>query len=166
MEIKVQHTKHKINPNSANHSRNAVIALRRYIIKDITKGRSHNEIVQKIMEDGYGIGKGYGKSTAERYILDAKKVLKQNWQRDLPEFREKIASCYWDIVADARENGDRQAAIKALIEVGKLAGIYETRNVNLQHNGNITIDFGFDENTDTENDNEEMENEVEDERQI
>lgn len=119
--------------------------IKRLIIKDICFGVSRTDILQKLYEDGYGLGLVFTKNTAERNYRECMETIRKNWEADLPVLREKLAGNYWDIVTEARNNGDRMAAIKALDQIGKISGAIEQR-LSVNHSGNVIIDFGFDNN--------------------
>lgn len=107
-------------------------------------GANHSVLLSNLMEDVYGIGYNYSKSGAEKVIAYARKILKEDFQYELPHLKEKIMAQYYDVYTDAKESGQYQSAIKALENITKLVGLNEPDRKEITLN-NVVIDFAFEE---------------------
>lgn len=114
----------------------------RYVINDIIDGGVYSVIIEKLMNDEYGVGKKYVKGTAKQIIKCARERIKEDFAEQLPQIRENLTSMLMDLFTDAKQMGDRTNAIKAIQEIAKLTGAYEPTKVEAKVE-NIIIDFNL-----------------------
>ena len=111
------------------------------IIKCMAEGYTYREIEDMLQHDEMGLNFNYTPAMSRKMVHKAVDIIKKNCEEELPHLREKIINCYWDTYRNARESGDRGAAVKALNEVSKITGVYK-ESMDLNHQGYVTIDFG------------------------
>lgn len=147
--------------NNTKENQNKHDLLIRCICKDIAKGVNRRDIIQKGINDEYGVGQKYTYSTMGQYATEAKKIITDQWKEEMKGFRDQIKDMYLDTYNDAREHNDRIAAVQSLKELGKIAGCYDPETINLSVQGELVIDFGF-ESDDEEEEIDEDESQIQD----
>lgn len=130
------------NEKEIHHSRCRKEQAVRCVINDLLDGGMYSAIYIKLTEDKYGLDYKYSASSAQRIITDARKRMKEDYAEALPQFREQMTHMLLDIVTEAREQGDRGNAIRAIQEVCKISGVYEPekKEVTVKE---MTIDFNL-----------------------
>lgn len=121
---------------------------------DICNGCSRSDVVQKLMDGIYESSKGkkYCYSQAQNYWKAAMNRFEYDAQLSKEEIRDVLLGRYNSVYQDAIEMGDRNAAIRVLDSLSKIAGLFENNKPTtaVQINSNdkeVTINFGFnDEN--------------------
>lgn len=112
---------------------------------DLVNGLSNHEIRQKLQNDLYDEPTShFKKSWHYKIIAEAYKELSM----ELAENRDKQRVLFYNrllaLYNDSVEHNDRQVALGTLKEFAKFANLYEDVQ-KLEVKGNLTIDFGFDE---------------------
>lgn len=115
------------------------------VINDILEGGTYSVLLEKLQKDYYNIDKKYTKSNAESIVKEARAVIKKDFDDYVGNAKEQIWNKALDLYTECKEVGDRATALKALQYVAKLTGIEDIQKVDMNINGNIEIDFGFDE---------------------
>lgn len=123
-------------------------ALRRCAYDDIVKCVAYNDVLDKLMTDGYGVGTKVAQSTAAKIYADAKKMIRADFEAQKKELKETFLSNLMNIAKDAMEHNDRMNAVNAIKEAIKLTGASEPTK--LEMDSRITINFGFDDEEDEE----------------
>lgn len=111
---------------------------------DLCNGLTKYEILQKIYNDSYSLPTSHYKKSWRYKVIGAafdemKCELKENRDKQRELFYTRMTALY----NDALQHNDRPTALGALKELGKFAGVYEPDKIEVK--GNLTIDFGFDE---------------------
>lgn len=109
----------------------------------ICNGNTISNIIQDLTNDNYGIGKKYCLQSAYNIINKVKNIIKHDFEDYKPQLRANLFITLMDILGEAREEGDRANALKAIDYIAKLGGVYE-QNINLNDNKVIDINFNFD----------------------
>lgn len=128
---------------------------REYLLREIynllVNGATSSNIIDRLMNDYWNVGKKYTHKSCYNLLEDARKMIKEDFEEDRKTLKEQIYANYMDIYAEARESFDRMAAIKCMENLAKITGLNEPTKVEAKVDGSIVIDFGLD------NDNEETE---------
>lgn len=120
--------------------------LRKNIREKLLKGSSSIEIVNWMI-DTYG----YAKHTAETYLCDTRKELKEFFQKDKETFLEEFNAKYQYLYNQLVQNKQYAAAGKILDSQVKISGLLnEAATVQLDNNSKVTISFGFNNNNEEE----------------
>lgn len=130
--------------NNTSHSNFTRDMLVRLVYNDIVNGAVYSNLIDKIMTDGYNVGRTYGSTTAYLVVSTARKLVKKDWEEDRKTLKETLYATYMDMYAEARKAKDRYSAISCLKELAKLGGAYEPDKVDVSIDGDIEINFGFD----------------------
>lgn len=114
----------------------------RFVQNDILNGATYSVILNKLVDDAYGLGHNYSPTNGQKIITKARKILKEDYKELVPQMRETLTNICMDILTEARESGDRANAIKAVQEVAKITGAYqpEQREITVKE---LTIDFNL-----------------------
>lgn len=101
--------------------------------------------MSKLQEQLYeGQRQKYAWKTAEMYYYTAMHRLKEDRESDIEDLKAKLYSQYYQLYADAMQDGNTIVAKQVLDSIAKIF-VGDTKNVNL--NGKVdekvTIDFGF-----------------------
>lgn len=117
------------------------------IYVDALNGESRYHIKRKIMEGGYeGQTKGLSDRQAESYISAVKQRIKNDFADKHEDARNLLMGRFEAVYNDSQILGDHHAAIRALENIGKIIGAYNSENPTIQvntDNKGITINFGF-----------------------
>lgn len=108
------------------------------------EGATFSILLNNLMEDEYGIGYNYSRGGAEKVIAAARKILRDDFEKDLPHIKEKMIAQYYDIYTEAKNSSQFQSAIKALENVAKMIGLNAPEQKEITLN-NVVIDFAFEE---------------------
>jgi bifunctional pyridoxal-dependent enzyme with beta-cystathionase and maltose regulon repressor activities len=136
----------KIPISNSKHRKELLV---RYIINDILNGATRSVLVQKITEDAYNIDYKYSVAAADKYIREARDILKEDFDEMLPTLKQDMANRTLDVYTECRELGDRFNALKALESINKMFGLYEEKvkiDANVQNV--VEISFGLEESND------------------
>lgn len=116
------------------------------VVCDIVNGIQKSDIISKLEKQIYeGQRQPYKKKTAEMYYFTALKRIKSDKDEHIEDLKAKLYSQYYQLYADAMENGNTIAAKSVLDSIAKIF-VGDTKNVNLNGNLNekVSISFGFD----------------------
>ena len=99
------------------------------------------------MEGGYeGQTKGLSDRQAESYISAVKQRIKNDFEEKHEDARNLLMGRFEAVYNDSQLLGDHHAAIRALENIGKIIGAYNSEKPTIQvntDNKGITINFGF-----------------------
>jgi len=120
---------------------------------DILGGVSRNRAMEKLKKDKYDgfESSKYSRSTKYNLIEEAYIQCRPRLEADMQRQRELFIARYEDILEEARDARDRQNAINALKEMGKILGVYEPEKVDVTANVNVDISFGLEDETELQN---------------
>ena len=91
---------------------------------------------------------GYAKHTAESYLCDTRKLLRDYFQKDKEYFLEEFNSKYNFLYNKLVESQNYAAAGKILDSQIKISGLLnESATVQVDKDQKVTISFGFNNNT-------------------
>lgn len=123
----------------------------RYVINDIMQGATASVLKQKLMENQYGLDHHYSTQRATAIIAEARQRIIQDTKEMMPTLREDMLNRALDVYTECRELGDRMSALKALDQVNKLYGLYETvHTIKGEIQNTITISFGLEDEKEEE----------------
>lgn len=130
---------------------------KKLIIEDFIKGVPYMQIREKLQKVGYGDVKYGHTKTADQFVYNARKELKQSFQTEIKELFETQYYRLTNVYAKCLEEGDKLTAYQCLREINRLAGFTVTSpnpTVQLLVNGEkgnstneITISFNTDNET-------------------
>ena len=117
------------------------------IVCDILNGMSRYRVLLKLKRDQYEDFKSSEFSRSKQYDLvqEAYECCKIPLAEDRQKQRELFIARYEDILEECRDARDRQNAIAALKEMGKILGIYEPDKVDVTANVSVDISFGLED---------------------
>ena len=115
---------------------------------DILNGMSKYRVKLKLQRDQYEdfVTSKFSERKIYYLLEEAYSNCKIPLAEDRQKMRELFISRYEDILEEARDARDRQNAINALKEMGKILGIYEPEKVDVNANVNVDISFGLEDN--------------------
>lgn len=116
----------------------------RHVVNDIMMGATKSVIIQKLMEDEYGLSYNFSSSAASDILRLSRLRIKEDTQEMLPSLRDDMINRNLDVYSECRELGDRLGALKALDQISKICGIYENKVTLAAEVKVIEIDFGLD----------------------
>ena len=120
--------------------------LRKNIREKLLKGSSSIEIVNWMM-DIYG----YAKHTAEIYLCDTRKELKEFFQKDRETFLEEFNAKYEYLYNQLVQNKQYAAAGKILDSQVRITGLLnESASREVNKDQKVVISFGFNNKDDEE----------------
>lgn len=116
------------------------------LYNDICQGAMYSNMMDKLMNDGYGVNFNYSEATAKNLITDVRNIIKKDFAEAKPQIREQLLMQLYDTYTECREVGDRMSALNALKQISKLTGADEAEKFAVDCNlfGDINIEFGFD----------------------
>lgn len=121
------------------------------IYVDICNGASRSDVMQKLTDGLYEScnGKKYGIAQAQSYWTAAMSRFQYDAQLSTEEIRDLLLGRYNAVYQDAIDGGDRNAAIRVLDSLSKIAGLFDSKQpmTAVQINSNdkqVNINFGFD----------------------
>ena len=140
-------------------SQQTIETLKNKIREELAYGRAPYKIVDNVYNNIYNLNyeaRSFSKERCYKYIKEVEKVIKQEWQERNKVLREQQLERVETVYEQAMLRKDYKEANNALKEIDRITGLLEPTKAELSINGNITIDFGFD-NTDDDasDDNEE-----------
>ena len=127
--------------------------LTQFVKRDIRRGVAESVVRERIASDFYETGLKPNKGQVQKYLDQAYKMIKTDWDNNIGWMKEKLTASLYDIVDEARAKGDRTAAINALDKIAKMCGAYDAPQkveVKQETIGEIKIDFGLSKNNDDE----------------
>lgn len=117
--------------------------LQKTIREKLLKGSSSIDIVNWMIDEY-----GYAKHTAESYLCDTRKLLRDYFQKDKEYFLEEFNSKYNFLYNKLVESQNYAAAGKILDSQIKISGLLnESATVQVDKDQKVTISFGFNNNT-------------------
>lgn len=117
--------------------------LQKTIREKLLKGSSSIDIVNWMIDEY-----GYAKHTAESYLCDTRKLLRDYFQKDKEYFLEEFNSKYNFLYNKLVESQNYAAAGKIIDSQIKISGLLnESATVQVDKDQKITISFGFNNNT-------------------
>lgn len=117
--------------------------LQKTIREKLLKGYSSIDIVNWMIDEY-----GYAKHTAESYLCDTRKLLRDYFQKDKEYFLEEFNSKYNFLYNKLVESQNYAAAGKILDSQIKISGLLnESATVQVDKDQKVTISFGFNNNT-------------------
>lgn len=119
--------------------------LRNEVYNDILNGATYSVLINKIVNAEYEGCNGfkYTKKSAESIVGRVKQTIREDYKQDREELKERLSTMLFDVYTEAREMGDRQAALKAVEQIAKMTGVNEAQKMEVSQK--VTIDFGFDD---------------------
>lgn len=119
--------------------------LVQHIVCDILNGMSRYRVMLKLNRDQYEGFESSKFSRTKKYDLvkEAFEHCKIPLAEDRQKQRELFVARLEDILEEARDAHDRQNAIAAIKEIGKIIGIYEPEKVDVTADVNVEISFGL-----------------------
>lgn len=117
--------------------------LKHRIYNDLMIGGTYSNIVAKVRNDDYNVGYTLGKECAKNLVTKVRKTIREDYMEEREHLRETNIARLLDLYNEALKNGDRLTGLKTLQEMNKMVGIYEPQNLNLNLQGEVTIDFGL-----------------------
>ena len=132
-----------------------IYELKKEIYNDILNGAAYTVIINKIREGVYPSAEGtsYKENYAKKLIAEARKLMAEDFAEERQELKETLTIRLMDVYTEAREVGDRSAALKALEQMAKLTGVLEPTKIEGKFNSKVVIDFGFDNKDEEVEDN-------------
>ena len=137
------------------------IVLLRQIITDILRGYRYSQIIDKIKEDKYNMGKKCNEKKSKDLYNEAHAILINDMKEEANHLKDKMVSRAMDVYEEARGENDRVNALKALEMINKTFGLYEADRMRAEidvHKHKVVINFGL---GDQGNEAEEAEEETE-----
>ncbi|MBQ0089745.1 MAG: hypothetical protein KBT27_10500 [Prevotellaceae bacterium] len=125
--------------------KNATEQLKKEVYNDILRGNTQSNLVNKITTDYYNVGLKYSVHTAKDLISEVRRIVRADYQEEQKFLRESNINRLLDLYNESFEVGDRSTALKTLQEMNKMCGLYESEKLDVTLNGNVDINFGFDE---------------------
>lgn len=125
-------------------AKNATEQVKNYIYNDLLRGATQSNLVDKLTKDLYEVGIKYSAHTSRDLISKVRRMVRADYLEERKELRETNLNRLLDLYSEAKDNKDRFTALKTLQELNKMCGLYEAEKVDVNINGNITVDFGFD----------------------
>lgn len=127
----------------------------KHVYNDILQGATESIVVNKLVDDFYEIGKKYSRDHALHILQEGKSLIMEDMEKELQDIRINLMAKAYDTYTDAREQGDRTNALKALDFISKITGALDPKygQTNVQ---NITIDFRFGDDDNKETDYEDV----------
>lgn len=117
--------------------------LQKTIREKLLKGYSSIDIVNWMIDEY-----GYAKHTAESYLCDTRKLLRDYFQKDKEYFLEEFNSKYNFLYNKLVESKNYAAAGKIIDSQIKISGLLnESATVQVDKDQKVTISFGFNDNT-------------------
>ena len=132
--------------------------LKNKIREELAYGRAPYKIVDNVYNNIYNLNyeaRSFSKERCYKYIKEVEKVIKQEWQERNKVLREQQLERVETVYEQAMLRKDYKEANNALKEIDRITGLLEPTKAELSINGNITIDFGFDDASEESDDNEE-----------
>ena len=118
------------------------------IICDIVNGVQKSDIMSKLQEQLYdGQKQKYTWKTAEMYYYTAMHRLKEDRESDIENLKDKLYSQYYQLYNDSMLVGNTLVAKSVLDSIVKTF-LPDEKNIKVDANinGELTIDFNFDNN--------------------
>lgn len=117
--------------------------LKKEVYNALANGATYSNVQNMLQEDYWQVGWKPCINTAQMILKQVKDQIREDWKEDRKTLKEQIYANFMDLYNECREMGDRGTALNTLKEIGKLGGIYEAENINLNVKGEIEIDFGL-----------------------
>lgn len=120
--------------------------LKEYVYNELLRGTTQSELVEKIQNDFWNIGKTYSTGSAKNLITQVRKEIKSDWEEERKDVRDTLLARLMSLYSDSIDAKDRYGALNCLKEIAKITGLYEPQklDVNANVNGGLVIDFNFD----------------------
>lgn len=115
------------------------------VYSDLMNGSQPSQIVAKLMNDEYGLGKKYCYDRAQKYLVMARRIMRDDVDKQRPFIKHQLVVAVMDILAKAKKKNDLNVALKAIDQVAKMTGCYDAQKLEIHQD--LEINFGF------ENDN-------------
>lgn len=117
---------------------------------DLLNGVSRYQIIKKLREGLYdGQPKPYSDSHSRAYYSAALERIRGDADLKQEEARHVLLGRFETVYNDALLLGDKQSALRALENIGKIYRLYDNANTNVNINtdgaNGVTINFGFDD---------------------
>ena len=114
-----------------------------HIYNDLCIGATQKNLVSKLMNDDYGIGIKYKDHAARDLIALVRREIREDFEEEKKELKETMVQRLLFLYNESLEIGNHANALNSLKELGKVCGLYEPMNYNVNLNGGLTVDFGF-----------------------
>lgn len=111
------------------------------VYNDFLNGATNSVVLNKLMNDGYGLDYFYSNSFAYKIIARATKMVNDDFNEYRKSAKQQLFVTAMDILTECREMGDRSTAIRTVEYLTKLMGAYEADKLDINENKEITIDF-------------------------
>lgn len=122
---------------------------------DMLNGALLSNVMSKLQNGEYEGSRPYKYKEGYLIFLEAKNLIKYDFEVERPFLKEQLYMYLMDIYADCRESKDRYNAIQAINSIAKLTGITDKQQINIESTGDVKISFGFngeEEKTNTDGD--------------
>lgn len=113
----------------------------RAIYKDIVNGYSHSQIMQRAIQDVYGVGYEVNEWWANDMINEAQRRVAEDFEEERKIFKPKLVAVVNDILRSATEMKDNRMRLESAKELARLSGSYEPEKVDIKQD--IVIDFNL-----------------------
>lgn len=121
--------------------------------KDFLKGVLPSEIKRKLTDGVYG-PKKYTDAQAKHLMEAIRKKIHEDFEEDKPLIKDKLYATLNNLLQNSVDSNDRKNSLKIVENLMKLTGASEPERQEIDINGTIDIDFGFDDDDDNSDEEE------------
>ncbi len=86
------------------------------------------------------------KHSAHKYWVRSWEIIKSRFALETDQLINKQLYQLYELYKDAKDTGDFGTSRKVLEDIRKIQGIDSPEKINIKHEGNITVQFGDEEN--------------------
>ena len=117
------------------------------VYNDFCQGATYSNVMDKLMNDDYGIGFKYTDKSTPGVIHEAYQMIRDDFAKDREYLQAKLVATCNDILGNAVEDGNGKLALEAVDRIAKLGGLYNQTQtqVNILGKGDMVIDFKLDD---------------------
>lgn len=147
--------RNNINKATAKSQFNRADMLLQEVLADITNGYTTNDIIMKFAQKLYkNQKKAIGEAQAKNYIRMSYLIMQENRVKEADKLRDQFYEQYLALFNDAVQNGNTILA-KSILDSMSKTFLPDEKNINLNGNidGNLTIDFNFNDESDVQLEN-------------
>lgn len=113
------------------------------VYTDLMNGAQPSQIIKKLMTDEYNIGKTYCWDRANKYLVMARKIMRDDVDKQRPFIKHQLVVAVMDILKEAKKKKDLNVALKAIDQVAKMTGCYDAQKLEIHQD--LEINFGFED---------------------
>lgn len=121
------------------------------VYNDFCQGATYSNVMDKLMNDDYGIGFKYTDKSTPGIIHEAYQMIRDDFAKDRESLQAKLIATCNDILGNAVKDNNGKLALEAVDRIAKLGGLYNQTQtqVNILGKGDMVIDFKLDDEGDT-----------------